>query len=159
MAAQFEFFNSDKIASDKQPVMAGLNYFLTHEARGGDSKKLLGEKKDVKVWLAWLEKRAHNEVTVIKTPIGELPAYDDLKELFATLIDKAYPQELYVKQFSLYVDNIVARIDLQSEAYGKEKNVPVKLFEVLKEQRDGLMGLKEKFGPVISLSLLSGGSA
>ena len=45
MNAQFHFFNSPKIAEDKQPVMAGLNYFLTHEARGGTSKKLLGEKR------------------------------------------------------------------------------------------------------------------
>ena len=45
MAAQFEFFGSDKIASDKQPIMSGLNYFLTHEARGGDSKKIAGREK------------------------------------------------------------------------------------------------------------------
>ena len=52
MASQFEFFGSDKIAADKQPILSGLNYFLTHEARGGDSKKLLGEKRDVKAWMA-----------------------------------------------------------------------------------------------------------
>ena len=65
--------------------MAGLNYFLTHEARGGTSKKLLGEKRDVKVWLAWLERRVYDEVDVIDTPIGYLPTYEDLKQLFAAL--------------------------------------------------------------------------
>ncbi len=142
MDAQFKFFGSDTFAADKRPIMAGLNYFLTHEARGGAEKALIGEKRDVKVWLAWLERRAHGEVAAIETPIGYIPRYEDLKNLFKKLIDKDYPEALYDKQFSLYVDNIVARIDLQKDAYQKEPNLPAKLFEVLKEQRDGLMALK-----------------
>ena len=150
MDAQFKFFGSDKIDNAKRPVLAGLNYFLTHEARGGSGKKLLGEKRDVKVWLSWLDKRSHNDVPAINTPIGFLPKYDDLKALFKARIDKAYPRDLYDKQFSLYVDNIVKRIDLQLEAYGKEENLPAKLFEVLKVQREGLMALKEKYGPIVT---------
>ncbi|MBW1749031.1 MAG: phosphoenolpyruvate carboxykinase (GTP), partial [Deltaproteobacteria bacterium] len=124
MDAQFKFFGNEKIAQDKKPVMAGLNYFLTDKARGGTSSKLIGEKRDVKVWLAWLERLAHNEVDVIKTPVGNLPTFDDLKNLFKTIIDKEYTEELYVKQFSLYIDNIVSRIDMQLEAYGKEPDIP-----------------------------------
>ena len=149
MEAQFIFFNSDKIAPEKRPVMAGLNYFLTHKARGGESTKLLGEKRDVKVWLAWLEKLAHNEVEYISTPIGKLPKYEDLKSLFGSIIQKEYPEDLYVKQFSLYVDNIMDRIDLQIEAYGKEEDIPQKLFEVLNEQKQGLKALKEKYGSIV----------
>jgi len=154
MDAQFKFFGSEKIAKDKKPVMAGLNYFLTDEARGGTSKKLLGEKRDVKVWLTWLERHAHNEVEVIETPIGNLPKYDDLKKLFKSIIDKEYEEDLYIKQFSLYIDNIVSRIDLQIEAYGKEPNIPGRLFEVYKEQREGLMALRDKFGPIVKPSEL-----
>ena len=150
MDAQFKFFGNKKIAEDKRPVMAGLNYFLTDEARGGTSKKLLGEKKDVKVWLSWLERHAYGEVDVIETPIGYLPTFDDLRELFQSIINKNYTEELYNKQFSLYVDNIVARIDLQIEAYGKEKNIPETLFKVFKEQRDGLLALKEIYGPIVT---------
>jgi phosphoenolpyruvate carboxykinase (GTP) len=150
MQAQFDFFASSKIAADKQPIMTGLNYFLTHAARGGASKKLLGEKRDVKVWLAWLERRAHNDVDAILTPIGYIPKYDDLKRLFKDIIDKEYPHELYLKHFSLYIDNIVDRIDLQIEAYGKEENIPTKLFEILQQQREGLTGLKEKYGSVVT---------
>ncbi len=150
MASQFEFFSSDKIAPDKQPILSGLNYFLTREARGGDSKKLLGEKKDVKVWMAWLERRAHQEIDEIETPIGYLPKYADLKELFNSKIDKEYPAELYEKQFSLYIDNIIGRIDLQIEAYGKETNIPQKLFDILKRQRQKLTELKDKFGPIVT---------
>jgi phosphoenolpyruvate carboxykinase (GTP) len=150
MEAQFQFFGSRKIASDKRPILAGLNYFLTEEARGGTSQKLLGEKKDVKAWMAWLERRAHSEVDAIETPVGYLPKYADLKSLFESRIAKEYPEDLYVKQFSLYIDNIVARVDLQIEAYGKEKNIPPKLFDILKAQRQELTALKEKFGPIVT---------
>ncbi len=154
MDAQFKFFGNEKIAQDKKPVMAGLNYFLTDKARGGASNKLIGEKRDVKVWLAWLERLAHNEVDVIKTPVGNLPTFDDLKNLFKTIIDKEYTEELYVKQFSLYIDNIVSRIDLQLEAYGKEPDIPEKLFEILKAQKKGLAALRNTFGPVVTPSQL-----
>ncbi len=154
MDAQFKFFGNEKIAQDKKPVMAGLNYFLTDKARGGASNKLIGEKRDVKVWLAWLERLAHNDVEVIKTPVGNLPTFDDLKNLFKTIIDKEYTEELYVKQFSLYIDNIVSRIDLQLEAYGKEPDIPEKLFEILKAQKKGLAALRNTFGPVVTPSQL-----
>jgi phosphoenolpyruvate carboxykinase (GTP) len=149
MAAQFKFFGNPKIESKHQPIMAGLNYFLTHAARGGDSNKLLGEKRDVRVWLTWLGRRAHNRVDAILTPIGYIPKYDDLKDLFAKLIQKDYSADLYNKQFSLYIDHILARIDLQIAAYGKEKNIPDRLFEILNEQKDGLTALKEKFGTIV----------
>ncbi len=157
MDAQFSFFGSEKIAEDKKPVMAGLNYFLTHDARGGDSKQLLGEKRDVKVWLAWLERHAYNEVGIIETPIGTLPTYADLKKLFKTIIDKEYPEDLYVKQFSLYIDKIIDRINLQTDAYGKEENIPARLFEVFEEQREGLVALKEKYGAIVTPSQLEQG--
>jgi phosphoenolpyruvate carboxykinase (GTP) len=159
MDAQFRFFGSNRIAVDKRPVMAGLNYFLTHQARGGEGTKLLGEKRDVKVWLAWLERRAHGEVGAIETPIGYLPRYDDLKTLFSTIIDKAYPESLYNQQFSLYIDNILGRVELQIEAYRKEEQIPVKLFEVLEAQQEGLIHLKNQFGPVVTPAQLIANTA
>lgn len=149
MAAQFDFFGNPAIAKDKKPVMAGLNYFLTHAARGGTSQKLLGEKRDVKVWLSWLERYANGEIDHISTPMGNLPCYGDLKELFSSLLGKEYPRELYNSQFSLYIDNIVERIDLQVAAYGKEKNIPPRLFKILDEQKQGLLKLKKSAGPVV----------
>jgi phosphoenolpyruvate carboxykinase (GTP) len=150
MQAQFEFFGSDRIATEKRPIMAGLNYFLTDDARGGTTPKLLGEKRDVKAWLAWLERRARGDVDAIETPIGYIPRYEDLKMLFSDIIDKSYPKELYIKQFSLYTDNIIGRINLQIEAYGKEDHIPPTLFEILHAQREGLEALKAKYGPVVT---------
>jgi phosphoenolpyruvate carboxykinase (GTP) len=154
MDAQFEFFNSGKISDEKRPVLAGLNYFLTDEARGGSEKKLLGEKRDVKVWLAWLERRAHNDVEAISTPVGYLPKYQDLKDLFQSILEKSYPEDLYNKQFSLYVDNIIARVDLQTEAYRKEAKVPEKFFTLLGEQLKDLKALKAAYGSVVTPSQL-----
>jgi phosphoenolpyruvate carboxykinase (GTP) len=151
MDAQFVFFNSDKLKT--KPVMAGLNYFLTCGARGGEGNRLLGEKRDVKAWLGWLELRAHGDVDAIETPIGFIPKYEDLRELFAG-IGKEYPRELYDKQFAFYVDNILARIDLQEEAYRKEKNIPARLFEMYGEQRRGLEALKAKYGSIVSVEQL-----
>lgn len=155
MDAQFKFFGNPAIAADKKPVMAGLNYFLTHSARGGESDKLLGEKRDVKVWLAWLERYANNDVQSLESPIGHIPIYDDLKELFSQIINKEYPVDLYEKQFSLYVDNILNRLDLQIEAYSKEKGIPETLFNVLNSQKSGLLALKEKAGAIVLPSVLA----
>ena len=151
MEAQFVFFGSDNLKT--KPIMAGLNYFLTEGARGGEGKKLLGEKRDVKVWLGWLEKRVHGDVDAIETPIGFIPKYEDLKELFDG-IDKEYPKDLYDKQFSFYLDNIIARIDLQEAAYKKEDGIPAKLFEVYEEQRKGLEALKTKYGSIVTVEQL-----
>ena len=150
MDAQFKFFGSADIAADHKPVMAGLNYFLTHQARGGNSTKLLGEKRDVKVWLGWLERYAHGEMEYLDTPIGHLPRYADLARLFKELIDKEYPEALYRQQFSLYVDKIIARIELQEAAYAKEEHIPDTLFKVLAEQKSALLALKEEKGEIVS---------
>lgn len=149
MDAQFRFFGNAKIQEQYQPVMAGLNYFLTDKARGGSTDKLLGEKKDVKVWLAWLERYAHKEAGHIQTPIGNLPLYRDLAPLFDKIIDKPYPKDLYDRQFSLYVDHIIARIELQEAAYAKETDIPGRLFEILTHQKEALQTLKQTKGTVI----------
>ncbi|PIE33540.1 phosphoenolpyruvate carboxykinase (GTP) [candidate division KSB3 bacterium] len=152
MEAQFVFFNSDTLKN--KPVMAGLNYFLTEGARGGEGKKLLGEKRDVKVWLGWLELYVNGDAEAIETPIGFIPKYEDLKKLFDG-IDKEYPKALYDRQFALYLDNIIARLDMQEEAYKKEEGIPAKLYEVYETQKAGLEALKAKYGAIVSVEQLS----
>jgi phosphoenolpyruvate carboxykinase (GTP) len=154
MDTQFKFYNNPKLTNEGKPIMAGLNYFLTHADRGSEGKGLLGEKRDVKVWLGWLELFAHGDVEALETPIGFIPKYEDLKKLFAE-IDKEYPKSLYYMQFALYVDKIVARIDLQTEAYGKEENLPPQLFEVYAAQKAELSALKDKHGPIVQPDQLS----
>ena len=153
MAAQFQFFNSPRLSDAGRPIMAGLNYFLTHGNRGGQGDGLLGEKRDVKVWLGWLERYVHGDVTALESPIGLIPRYDDLRSLFAEL-GKPYPRDLYDKQFALYIDKIVARIDLQTEAYAKEENLPPRLFQVYEQQKAELLALRAKHGPIVAAAQL-----
>ncbi len=145
--AQLNFYGNSKMT--RKPVMAGLNYFLTHEARGGDGKGLLGEKKDVHVWLGWLELFTHGEVQALETPIGLIPKYEDLKRLFQNEIAKEYPESLYTMQFSLYIDNIIERIDLQETAWRKEQGASEQLFAVYAEQKAGLQALKAAKGEIV----------
>ena len=150
MDAQFKFFSNPNISDENKPIMAGLNYFLTDHARGGDSSKLLGEKKDVKVWLAWLERYAHGEMKSLCTPVGNLPRYEDLKELFNKIIEKQYPKALYDKQFALYATNIIQRIELQEAAYNNEENIPGQLFDILAAQKKELIALRKKQGSIVA---------
>ncbi len=149
MRSQFNFFNNSRFSEDTRPVMSGLNYFLTHESRGGSGSGLLGEKKDVYVWLGWLELYAHGDVDAIKTPIGFIPKYEDLKKIFKDQISKEYTQELYNMQFAIYIDNIVSRIDMQNETYSKIDGIPKRLFEIYADQKKNLLALKDKEGAVV----------
>jgi phosphoenolpyruvate carboxykinase (GTP) len=145
--AQLNFYGNSKMT--KKPVMAGLNYFLTHEARDGKGTGLLGEKKDVHVWLGWLELFTHGDVGAIETPIGLIPKYEDLKKLFRESINKDYPESLYTMQFSLYIDNMIARIDLQETAWRKEQGASKRLFAVYAEQKAALLALKAAKGEIV----------
>ncbi|HKJ69510.1 MAG TPA: phosphoenolpyruvate carboxykinase (GTP), partial [bacterium] len=151
MDAQFRFFNSERLT--EKPVMANLNFFLTHKARGGDSDALLGEKRDVIVWLTWLEQRVNGEVDAVETPIGCIPLYEDLHRLFQE-IEKSYSRELYDQQFSLYIDNLLDRIALQENAYKKGQNIPPRLFEVYEEQHAGLEALRREYGSIVRMDQL-----
>ena len=140
----------EKFSRGGRPLIAGLNYFLVDCARGGDLNKLLGEKRDVRAWLSWLERYAHGEVGAIETPIGFIPRYEDLAAIFDQTIGQGISErELYDKQFSFYMDNILARISLQEEAYRKDNRMPPRLFEVYEEQRRGLEALKRAHGHIV----------
>lgn len=147
LEAQLNFYGNSRMT--RKPVMAGLNYFLTHEARGGSGTGLLGEKRDVHVWLGWLELFTHGDVQAIDTPIGWIPRHEDLKKLFMERINKEYPESLYTMQFSLYIDNVVARIDLQDAAWRKEQGASERLFAVYAEQKAALLALKAAKGGIV----------
>ena len=149
MEGQFKFFTNPKLKT--KPVLASLNYFLTEAARGGDSNKLIGEKRDVRSWLTWLARLAKGEVTGIKTALGIIPTFEEIKGIFDELMpDKGYSKEIYDKQFSLYVDKLIDRIDMQVEAYKKEVNVPAIYFEIQATKKARLEELKAAKGSIVT---------
>ncbi len=132
-----------KKLSKKSKIFA-VNYFLKDE-----NGKFLNEKNDKKVWLKWMEKRVHNEVMAIKTPIGLIPLYDDLKILFKEYLNKDYLYEDYIKQFTLRVKENLSKIERLKNIYAKLKFVPSRVFELYDEERARLMEAKDKFGEYI----------
>ena len=57
-------------------------------------------------------------------------------------------------QFSLYIDKIIDRIDLQNEAYSKEPGIPQTLFDTYNRQKAELLSLKEKSGAIVTIDSL-----
>ncbi len=129
----------------KPPKIFGVNYFLKDE-RGN----FLSDKEDKHVWIKWMEKRIYNEIEAIKTPIGFIPRYQDLRELFKAILDKDYSYNSYLAQFTLRVDNNLKKIERITNIYRDIEGTPEELFEILDAQRCRLQEIKEKFGDFVS---------
>ena len=129
-----------------KPRIFAVNYFLRDK-----NGQFLNEKEDKAVWLKWMELRVHDEVSALKTPIGFIPQYGDLKMLFDRVLDKDYSKNDYVKQFTIRVPELLAKIERIERVYRENvENVPEILFEVLGEERGRLNKAKEQFGDYIS---------
>ena len=127
------------------PKIFGVNYFL----RGADGK-FLNEKNDKKVWLKWMEKRVHGELKAIKTPIGYVPIYDDLKVLFKEHLNKDYVYEDYLKQFTIRVNENLSKIERLRKIYSELKFVPQTVFKLYNEEEARLKEAQVKFGDYIT---------
>lgn len=130
---------------EKTPPIFAVNYFLRDE-----QGKFLNSKEDKHVWLRWMELRVHGEVKAIKTPLGYIPEYDDLKKLFRQLLNKEYSEEQYLQQFSLRVKANLEKIDRIEKIYKTKENVPSVFFEELASQKKSLSEAKSRLGEVIA---------
>jgi phosphoenolpyruvate carboxykinase (GTP) len=129
----------------KAPLVFGVNYFLKDK-----DGEFLNEKNDKKVWLKWMELRVHKEARALKTPIGLIPKYEDLKKLFKEVLDKNYSHEDYVKQFTIRVPENLAKNERIVNIYKDIKGVPQLLFDVLEREKQRLIASQEKFGNYIA---------
>ncbi len=134
------------------PPIFSVNYFLKDE-RG----RFLNDKKDKKVWLRWMELRAHREAAAIETPTGRIPRYVDLRNLFREVLGRDYLREDYIEQFTIRVSENLSKIDRIVNIY-REKipSTPGKVFRVLEEQRQRLLEARKKHGPYITPDKLGG---
>ncbi len=117
------------------PVIFGVNYFLRDE----DGKYLTG-MHDKRVWLKWMELRVNGEIGAVRTPIGFLPEYEDLKNLFKEVLSKDYAEEDYLKCFTLRKQENLAKIERIKNIYRNMESIPEILFEVLEAQQKRLGG-------------------
>ena len=129
-----------------RPLVFGVNYFL----RDSESAFVNGVR-DKHVWVKWMELRVHGEVGVLRAPTGLIPKYEDLMPLFRRVLDKDYPKEDYVKQFTIRVPENLKKID-RIEQFHREQgpDVPAVLFDVLAAQRERLEAARAQHGDYIS---------
>ncbi|MFX0075860.1 MAG: phosphoenolpyruvate carboxykinase (GTP) [Candidatus Hermodarchaeota archaeon] len=123
------------------PQVFATNYFL--KAKDG---KYLNGILDKKVWVIWAEGRTKRDFEAIKTPIGYLPKYKDLKDLFKLELNKDYFQEDYIEQFSLRINFLLDKLNRVEAMYKKEKEIPDFFWSILQNQRTELNDLKNKYG-------------
>jgi|TARA_Y100000310_G_scaffold271804_1_gene286445 phosphoenolpyruvate carboxykinase (GTP) len=125
---------------DNEPKIFATNYFLKEDGN------FLNEKTDKKVWLIWMEGRIHDEYGVIETPIGFIPKYEDLRQLFSKVFGKEYSKEEYEKQFSIRIPKLLERLDRIESIYKEEENIPEMFHKHLEQQRERLKKAQEKSG-------------
>ena len=128
------------------PLIFGVNYFLK-----GKDGKFLNDRADKGVWFKWMELRIHNEVDAIKTPVGYIPKYEDLRKLFKGVLDKEYRKEDYTEQFAIRAPENLSKIERIKKIYETTvKDVPPILFKVLEAERQRLIEARDKYGDYIS---------
>ncbi len=130
---------------EKPPKIFAVNYFLKDK-----NGEYLNDKLDKKVWLKWMELRAHNEVGAVETPIGYIPRYEDLKKLFSEMLNKEYNKEDYEKQFTIRIPELLAKIGRIRKIYREIENVPPEVFEEIDAEEKRLNEYREKYGDYIS---------
>ena len=123
------------------PKIFGVNYFLKDE-----KGEFVTGMQDKRVWLKWMELRCHGDVEAIKTPIGYLPVYSDLKNLFKKVLGEDYTLEQYHKQFTLRIPQNIARMERIIKIYESVPETPQILFEILENQKKELIKAREKLG-------------
>ena len=122
------------------PKVFATNYFLKHE--GAYTNGI----PDKKIWVLWAEGRVHGEYDAIKTPIGFLPKYRDLNELFMKVFDREYTLEDYHIQFSVRLDKYLEKIARMEEIFKPEPRMPKEFWEILSQQKADLEVLKAETG-------------
>ncbi len=122
------------------PRIFCTNYFL--KDGNGD---FLNDKLDKKVWVLWAESRIHHESDAILTPLGYIPLYSDLAELFGKVLQKRYTREDYEQQFSLRIDRLLAKLERMEKAFAHE-TLPPEFAAELSGQRQRLSDLRKKHG-------------
>lgn len=128
-----------------RPLIFAVNYFQQDE----DGNYLTG--KDAKrVWLQWMDLRIHGEVDAIRTPIGFIPFYNDLKQLFKDHLNQDYSHENYITQFTIRIPELLAKIDRIEKIYRETvPDTPEDLYSYLTEQRDRLKNAQVSYGNYI----------
>ena len=124
----------------KQPKVFATNYFLK-----GKSGEYLNGKLDKRVWVLWAEGRVHGDYKAVRTPVGNIPKYEDLVTLFKGIFDgRIYTKEEYNAQFSIRIDKYLEKYERMEAIYSEEADMPEAFWNCLKDRREELLDLNMK---------------
>lgn len=122
------------------PLVFATNYFLK------ENGSFINDKIDKKVWVMWMEGRAHGEYDATRTPIGFIPKFHDIKKLYKEIFNREITEEFFDKLFSIRVTKYLDKMDRIEKIYRAEEMVPEKLFEILGNIRNDLNIAKAEHG-------------
>jgi len=125
---------------ENPPLVFATNYFL----KGNGS--FINDKIDKKVWIMWMEGRAHGEYDATRTPIGFIPEFHDIKKLYKEIFNREITEEFFNKLFSIRVTKYLDKMDRIEKIYRAEEMVPEKLFQILGNIRNELNRAKSEHG-------------
>jgi phosphoenolpyruvate carboxykinase (GTP) len=120
------------------PRIFATNYFLKNEG------EYVNDIMDKLVWVIWAEGRVNKEYKAIRTPIGYIPYYNDLKKLFRILLKKEYYEEHYIVEFSIRLDKYLEKIIRMEKIYRKETETPKEFWQTHNQIKKEVTKLKEK---------------
>ena len=103
--------------------------------------------KDKHVWIKWMELRVNDNVGAIKSPIGYIPKYEDLKQLFRDVLGKDYTLSQYNEQFKIRIPESIAKIERIKNIYHtKVFDTPHILMKTLDDQKKRLEDCRKVHG-------------
>ncbi|MFW9996565.1 MAG: phosphoenolpyruvate carboxykinase (GTP) [Candidatus Odinarchaeota archaeon] len=136
--AHFAFIK--QLKDPDQIKVFATNYFLRDE-----NGKFYDDKIDKKIWLTWAEGRIHGEYETIETPIGHIPKFEDLKQLFKKVFNKDYNRERYEAEFAIRIQKWLEKLERMEKIYSEEADTPREIFEELTRLRTRLLQSKKQF--------------
>ncbi len=122
-----------------QPLVFSTNYFLKD-----NNGKFLNEKIDKKIWLIWMEGRVHKEYDAIRTPVGYIPSYSDISDLFQKIFNREYSIEDYNAQFAIRITKFLEKIKRMEDIYGDEEDIPNEFIEIMNMIKNNLLEARDK---------------
>ena len=122
------------------PKVFATNYFLKNK-----EGKYLNGILDKLIWVMWAELRVHNDVDAIKTPIGYIPLYEDLRELFKMYLNKNYSKDEYLEQFSIRGENVIQKLNRVEIMYKEERDIPQFFWDILNKRKKELLELIDQY--------------
>ena len=123
-----------------QPRIFGVNYFLRSK-----EGKFLNGREDKRVWYKWIERRVHNEVKVLTTPVGSIPLFEDLQAIFKDVLGKDFTRADYERLFTLRIQENLKKIERAVAYYKDIEGTPAIFFSTLEEQKKRLLAAREQY--------------